>query len=138
MLRSSQEAASTNKSLLEKLKCRSTKYSKLSLDLLGSSRSHSYKKNVQLKNKSSIFKCIVYPVLFDTRSGKEIQLATAPKKSQIAEIGFDLSEGARLRLAALDRMINFNDGMIWIELKKGEEAGIQIEYTSNNAVSTFY
>lgn len=77
-------------------------------------------------------------MLFDTRSGKEIQLATAPKKNQIAEIAFDLSEGARLRLAALDRMINFNDGMVWIELKKGEETGIQIEYTSNNAVSTFY
>lgn len=152
--------------MIDHLNYRSVKHTRHQLELtrpantaLGSSlyhQNHQFKRHIFLHNKSDAFKCIVYPIAYNIRNGKEI-IPTWPSKSsssssssttsnRITEITYDLGM-ARLRLATtspngLDSWKSSSwtaDGgggssHVWMEIRRGDEVGVQVELLSSSDV----
>lgn len=140
-----QETKVKSNDLIDQLKHRSIKYTSHSIELVRpretSTNTSLFKRHVYLKNTSDQFKCLVYPVLCQFMSGREVPLKLPPSTTTTtsSEINYDTSTGTRVRLVVVVSSSsnhytwNHSDGHVWMEIRRGDEVAIQIEVSQSSA-----
>lgn len=140
-----QQQQQKSNTLIDQLKYRNIKHTNYSIELTrpaNSTNNNIYKRHIYLKNKSDTSKCMVYPVVFNTRTGKEVTFKSpsSSTSSQLSEIIYELTGIGRLRVATTSASNSHDlwtntDGHVWIEIRRGDEMGVQIEFL--NVSSSF-
>ena len=113
---SSQEDAKLEKQLIS----RGLRQTLLSTQLTRTTNPLSYHKTILMRNRSSNTRCLVFPVILDTRKGIEI-----PSRINNDEIIADLNDESKIKLTL--KSLYHSDDLAWVDMSPGEERSLRVD-----------